>query len=670
MENNTILKQIQALREEVRKHDILFDERKQVLSDPEYDKLYKKLEELESQYPEYYDANSPTQKITAVFERGLKKVTHSVPMLSQDKVHTEEDIRKFCKKADISKGIVVSQKLDGLTIVSTHSNHQFVSGVTRGDGILGEEVSANIAQSQNLPKTISFNGLLETRGEAIIPFADFDRINKELLEQGVDPENLYKTSRNLASGTLRTLEGTATKDRGVRFVAFDLIQAQDMEFSLDTERLQFLSEQGFEVVPYEVFYDVDKLVEYCLSYNEKVRPNLPYPIDGLILTYNDLSIREELGFTSKYPRWGCAFKFEDEVASTILNEVVWTVGRTGKCTPNGHFNSVELDGTTVSKASLHNLDNIQARNIKLNAHVLVIKANQIIPQIVSVVEGSSTGKEEDILPPTTCPVCGGAIHRINVDFFCTNPLCSQQLTARLIHFTSRNALNIDGFGEKTAEDFLKQGIITSLTDVLDLKEKLDEITKLKGYGKKTALKLFDNIEKAKSSELNKVLVALGIPNVGENTSKILAKHYSSMDILLEKSKNTNAFKEELATIDDIGSITAQSIVSFLIENEDFILTLKEKGMTMVQPVVENVEVGNLTLEGKTFVVTGEVIHFNNRKEIEAKIESLGGKLSKSVSSKTHYLINNDTASLSSKNKKAKELNVPIISEEDFLAMIK
>ena len=666
--NKGILETILELRETVRRHDELFDQNKEVISDSEYDEIYRQLEALELAHAEFYDVNSPTQKVVTTVVKGLKKVKHTIPMLSQDKVHTAEEIRKFCRKGDISKGIIISLKLDGLTVVIKFNNGKVSICISRGSGSVGEVITHTVTHAINLPKRIPFKGDLEIRGEAIISFKEFERIINELLEQDVAEEDLPKTPRNLASGTVRSLNGKVAKDRGVQFIAFDTISAEGMDFQLDTERLEFIKEQGIEVVPYEVFYNEDDVVNYCLTFADKFRKSLPYPIDGLVLTFNDLSIREELGFTNKFPRWGCAFKFKDEVVETTLNEVKWTVGKTGQITPVGYFTPVVLDGTDVEKASLANMDNIKERGILLHSRVKVQKANMIIPQIVSVVEGYLTGKEEEIIAPDKCPVCGAPVHNDGVTYFCRNELCSAQFEAKFKHMVSSDALNINGLGKKTCEAFIEAGLITSLDQLFDLKDKVEQIAMIEGLGMKTAQKIIESIEEAKKLPLSTVLYSLAIPNVGRDKTKLIASHYPSISILLEKVDQGESFINELTQLPDVGEVISNSLYSFLRDNRDFMEILIDKGLQMEEPVQE-VNSTNGNISGKTFVITGNVFKFKNRKELKDKIVAMNGKVAGSVSSKTDYLINNESQSASSKNVEAQKLGIRIITEDEFLSMI-
>lgn len=710
------------LRREILKHDKLYNAEKAEITDTEYDNLYLELVELEDKYPEFFDENSPTQVVTSedLIKDG-EKVKHTVPMLSQEKAKTEEAIRKFCKKADISKGIIVSWKLDGLTVVTRFKDGVPYLFATRGNdnGITGEVVTESCRKCFN--EKVEYNYDFETRGEAVIPFEDFKRVNLD---------GKYKSPRNLVSGSVRALDSDIAKDRGMKIITFDTIYVDGKDFDLDTERFEWLNSLGIETVPYEVFYDVDSIVDYCLAFNKEHRPNSPIQLDGLILSYNDLSIRKKLGFTAKYPKWSIAFKFESQDAITILTDVVWQIGKTGIIAPVGIFEPVDIDGATIRRASLANLTNVQARNLKIGDKILVQKANDVIPQIVSSYPEERDGTEIEITMPKTCPCCDHETVYDGTYVMCENPNCSEQLERKLQHFVSVNAMNIDGLGKKTVSFLLEGGYISSISDIFrfkeqqtlleeiklkigietisnfinleeedykDFKERMDNlkvedldypeekmkiirnvfpntgdinrelIESAKGFGKRKIEKMYNGIEECKNKPLNNVLYSLSIPNLGQTVSKVIANKYKSIDVLLEKAKNPDSFKEELLSIPDFGEAISSSIVHFFSNEEPFLRELQSLGVKMEMEVVD-VQT-NESITGKSFVVTGSVEHFKNRKELAAKIEELGGKVVGSVSKKTDYLINNDTESISGKNKKAKELNIPILSEEDFLNLI-
>lgn len=668
-----IEQKIKQLREEVMKHDLLYDEGTPIITDSEYDQMYYELVSLEEKHPEFADKNSPTKRIYSVVVDSLKKVKHSTPMLSQDKGHTEEDIVKFANKSDDE--IIAGDKEDGLTIVLKYNNGIYYEASTRGDGYIGEDVTHTVRTIRNLPKKISFKGYLEVRAESVIPFSEFERIN-------VDGK--YKSPRNLVSGSVRTLNANIAKERGLSIIAFDLVKAEGITFEKDTEQLEFLKEQGFNVVPYKVFKNtpegIKELIQYCLTYNKEVRPTIPHMIDGLVLKFNNLAVRESLGYTSKFPRWGFAFKFDSLDATTKLLNIVETVGKSGQITPNGIFEPVEIDGVTIQKASLANYDNIKERDIRIGDTIVVARANDVIPQIVSAVTELRDGTEKEILPPTCCPVCNGEVvkEEDNVHYFCINSTCSAQQERILKHFVSRNAMNIDGLGAKTVETFSEKGILSSISDIYTLKDNLDKLSVLRGFGEKKIQKMLAGIEESKHVPLSKFLYALAIPNVGSSTGKDIAKKFKTMRHLIELSKDPIVLKTELMKIDGIGETVASSMVSYFEEshNIELIEFLYSIGFTMMEEVEEII--ASEEIEGKIFVITGSLS--KPRNDIKNEIEARGGKVSGSVSAKTNFLVlggyNHVTGELpeketnSSKYKNAVKFECPIISEEELFEKMK
>ncbi|MFI8677615.1 NAD-dependent DNA ligase LigA [Bacillus thuringiensis] len=668
-----IEQKIKQLREEVMKHDLLYDEGTPIITDSEYDQMYYELVSLEEKHPEFADENSPTKRIYSVVVDSLKKVKHSTPMLSQDKGHTEEDIVKFANKSDDE--IIVGDKEDGLTIVLKYNNGIYYEASTRGDGYIGEDVTHTVRTITNLPKKISFKGYLEVRAESVIPFSEFERIN-------VDGK--YKSPRNLVSGSVRTLNANIAKERGLSIIAFDLVKAEGITFEKDTEQLEFLKEQGFNVVPYKVFKNtpegIKELIQYCLTYNKEVRPTIPHMIDGLVLKFNNLAVRESLGYTSKFPRWGFAFKFDSLDATTKLLNIVETVGKSGQITPNGIFEPVEIDGVTIQKASLANYDNIKERDIRIGDTIVVARANDVIPQIVSAVTELRDGAEKEILPPTCCPVCNGEVvkEEDNVHYFCINSTCSAQQERILKHFVSRNAMNIDGLGAKTVETFYEKGILSSISDIYTLKDNLDKLSVLRGFGEKKIQKMLSGIEESKHVPLSKFLYALAIPNVGSSTGKDIAKKFKTMRHLIELSKDPVVLKTELMKIDGIGETVASSMVSYFEEshNIELIEFLYSIGFSMMEEVEEII--ASEEIEGKIFVITGSLS--KPRNDIKKEIEAHGGKVSGSVSAKTNFLVlggyNHVTGELpeketnSSKYKNAVKFECPIISEEELFEKMK
>ncbi|WCK57622.1 NAD-dependent DNA ligase LigA (plasmid) [Aneurinibacillus sp. Ricciae_BoGa-3] len=582
---------------------------------------------------------------------------------------------KFSKKAN--SRIIAQQKLDGLTIVLTYDNGDLQLAVTRGNGYIGQAVTHNVRTFKDVPKHILFQGKLEVRMEAVIPFVEFQRIN-------VNGE--YANARNLASGTMSQLDANIAKDRNMMGIVFDLVSAEGVEFSTDVEMLEFLKTQGFHVVPYEVFDNTEEgitaLVDYCLTYHKTIRKTLPYQIDGLVLKFDDLEIREELGYTAKFPRWGCAFKFESEDATTTLNKVVEQVGKSGQITPVAEFDTVEIDGVKISRATLHNYGNVsdkeyyvggklrKGKDIRIGDRIVVTRANDVIPQVVQSIKDVRTGNEQIIEAPTHCPACGSPTEWDGENLFCTGLDCRPQLEGKLEHFVSRKTLNIDGLGDKTIKLLLEKGFISSVTDIYKLHENEAEITTMDGFGKKKYDKMIEGIEASKKNPLHRVLYALSIRHIGESSSKDVSKSFKNMDEIIELSKDVDAFRAKLLTINDFGSTMTESMVDFFtnVKNIEAIRELQAVGFTMESEYQGQAPAGT-SLEGKTFVITGKLS--KGRDEFKSLIESLGGKVSGSVSKKTTYLLMGDGEEGSSKHQKALELAefVTILNEEAFNKLI-
>ncbi|WP_257985972.1 NAD-dependent DNA ligase LigA [Bacillus sp. M6-12] len=656
------------LQEEVAKHDALYEQNKPIISDSEYDKIYHELVQLELKHPTFVTSESPTQRIVTVIVDSLKKVTHTTPMLSQDKVHTAEDIIKFVKKS-VSR-ILAQLKLDGLTIVLTYENGRRVSAVTRGDGYVGEDVLHTISTSVDVPKHIPFLGRLEIRAEAVITFEDFERIN-------MDGE--YATTRNLASGTVRQLDANVAKERNIRVVAFDLVSADGKEFENDVEQLEFMKALGFNVVPYEVFENteegIEALIEFCTTFSEKHRKNLPYAIDGLVLKFDDLAVREELGYTNKFPRWGCAFKFESLEATTKLQRTVNQVGKTGQITPVAEFDMVNIEGVEIRRATLHNFNNIgdkeyvvsgktrMGKDIRIGDTIVVARANDVIPQVVQSIKELRTGNEEVIVPPAHCPACGSPTEWIGENLYCTGIDCKPQLEGKLIHFVSRKTLNIDGIGKETVKMFIEKGFISNFSDIFRLQDKEEEITSIEGFGKKSFDKMIKGIEESKKAPLHRVIYSLSIRNIGETASKDVSKVFKNMDEIIELSKNLPEFEAKVRSINDFGDTMTATMIDFFTneKNIELIRDLQAVGFKM-ESEFQGAPAGT-TLEGLTFVITGKFSI--GRSEFKSLIESLGGKASGSVSKKTNYLLMGEGEEGSSKHQKAIELGTEILSEDTF-----
>ena len=628
-----------------------YQEDREVMSNREYDKLYDELTSLE-QETQVILADSPTVHVGYEAVDFLPKEAHESPMLSLDKTKDPEVLRSF---VGVHKTLL-SWKMDGLTIVLTYQNGALVKAVTRGNGTVGEVVTNNAKVFKNIPLHIPYQGQLVLRGEAIITYSDFEKINETI--ENVDAK--YKNPRNLCSGSVRQLNNEVTARRNVRFYAFGLVTAQDVDFhNSREEQFLWLKNQGFEIVEYRVVTQ-DSLDEAMDYFSHQITEN-DFPSDGLVALYDDIAYGDSLGRTAKFPRNSFAFKWADEMKETTLLDMEWSPSRTGLINPIAIFQPVELEGTRVSRASVHNVSILRELELGIGDTIRVYKANMIIPQIEKNLTRSGNLKI-----PEVCPVCGyqAKIIRENEveSLYCMNPDCVAKKIKAFTLFTSRDAMNIDGLSEATLEKFIARGFIHDFGDIFEISAHRDEIVEMEGFGEKSYRNLMDSLEKAKDTTLAKVIYSLGISNIGLANAKVICRHF---DNDLEAIRNASA--EEVASIDTIGPVIAGSLVSYF-ENEENNRRLDHL-MSHLRIQKEDVT-EEQTLKGKTFVVTGSVEHFANRSELKEFVESLGGKVTGSVTKKTDYLINNDTTSGSSKNKKARELGIPILSEGDFLELVK
>ena len=628
-----------------------YQEAAEIMSNFEYDKLYDELLALEAELG-YTMASSPTVNVGYEVLSELPKERHEKPMLSLDKTKEVSKLKEFLG----NQKAFVSWKLDGLTIVLTYKDGQLEKAVTRGNGEVGEVITNNARTFKNLPLRIAYQGELILRGEAIIGYSDFQKINEEI--EDVDAK--YKNPRNLCSGSVRQLNNEITAKRNVKFFAFSLVKAEDVDFlNSRIRQLDWLREQGFEVVEgYEVTADtIEEKVSYFAN---KIAEN-DFPSDGLVLVYDDIAYGQSLGMTSKFPRDSFAFKWADEIRETTLTEIEWSPSRTGLINPVAIFEPVELEGTTVSRASVHNVSIMEELQLGIGDTVQVYKANMIIPQIAENLTRSGSCK-----PPCQCPVCGGAT-RISMEndtktLYCTNLECQAKQVKSFALFVSRDGMNIEGLSEATLEKFILQGFIKDFTDIFHLNRYEEEIKTLEGFGEKSYKKLQASIEAARTTTLPRIVYSLGIAGIGLANAKVICKALKN-----DSEHLMNATLEELSEISGIGEVLAKAYVDYFAQEshrEVFLNLLKE-----VTIPAEEENTSEQIFEGVNFVITGSVNHFSNRKEVKELIESKGGKVTGSVTSKTNYLINNDVASTSSKNKKAKELGIPIITEEDFLKML-
>ena len=624
-------------------------EDREIMSNYEYDKLYDELQELEKELGITL-ASSPTIQVGYEVLSELPKERHEKPMLSLDKTKEVSRLKEFLG----GQKALISWKLDGLTIVLTYRNGTLEKAVTRGNGEVGEVITNNAKVFQNLPLHIAYQGELILRGEAVIGYSDFEKINAKI--EDVDAK--YKNPRNLCSGSVRQLSNEVTAKRNVHFFAFSLVRAEGVDFENSREKqFAWLSEQGFEVVEHhpvtaatieqEVAWFAEKIVE-----NE-------FPSDGLVLVYDDIAYGQSLGTTAKFPRDSFAFKWADEIRETTLKEIEWSASRTGLINPVAIFEPVELEGTTVSRASVHNISIMEELELGIGDQIQVYKANMIIPQIAENLTRSGTCKA-----PEVCPVCGGNT-RISMEndtktLYCINPLCQAKQVKSFALFVSRDAMNIDGLSEATLEKFILKGFIRDFGDIFEIEKYKDEILEMEGFGQKSYENLIASLEKAKHTTLPRVLYSLGIANIGLANAKLICK-----ELQYDIEKMIAANEEEISSIEGIGPVIAKAYTEYFANEENL---KKFRHLLSHLELEEVTREENLSLEGKQFVITGSVVHFANRAQLKEEIEKRGGKVTGSVTSKTHYLINNDTTSNSSKNKKAKELGIPILSEDDFMKM--
>ncbi|WEG18629.1 NAD-dependent DNA ligase LigA [Alkalihalophilus pseudofirmus] len=626
-------------------NDAYYNSNNLLLSDREYDLMYDELLQLEKESGVTL-SNSPTQRVGYEVKSKLNKTEHPKPLLSLDKTKDINELKAFIGNQEC----IISLKIDGLTTKTDYKNGKLTLGSTRGNGLIGEVITHNVKTFKNVPTHI--NNDISVVGESVITFSDFQAINSTLAD-----EDKYKSARNLASGSVRQLDSEICSKRNVKFLAFGLLESAH-EFKTRSEQLEFLQSRGFELAPYLLVNkdNVDDAV--ALLRDKAIKDDIP--IDGLVCTYNDIKHAEALGYTSKHPKYSLAFKFEDDEYETEFIGVEANTTRTGMISLTGLFKPVDIDGVTVTRASLHNVDLFEGLQLGVGDTITVRRANMVIPQIMSNLTRSNT-----IDVPETCPSCG---HKAEIKvakearfLYCSNEQCVSLVGRRLEHYVSRDALNIQGFSEATINKFIEQGFIKTIDDIYSLSKHEKDIVKLDGFGKRSYNKLIQAIESSKKVKFGSFIYALGIPHVGKSTGKTLAKEYTLETL-------PSAEKRSLMQLDDIGQVVAESIVRWF--SVDTNVNLYKKLMEVGLEFVESALVSeDSSIAGKTFVVTGSVGVFKNRKELQARIEELGGKVSGSVSAKTDYLICDMDNRTSTKFKKAEKLNIPIITEDIFLSII-
>lgn len=668
------VKRIQYLVETLnRASKAYYAEDREIMSNREYDALYDELQLLEEETGIVL-ANSPTVNVGYEAVEELPKEKHETPMLSLGKTKSREELRSWLQ----GKPAVLSWKLDGLTVVLTYDGGRLVKAVTRGNGEIGEVITNNARTFKNIPLTIPFEGELVLRGEAVITYSDFEKMNAQI----PDTEAKYKNPRNLCSGSVRQLNNEITARRNVRFYAFDLVSVRRAEIvnnegSLNDSRDQgestekvkyeaiarskdaqfvFLQEQGFEVVEHYTVTEVN-ILETIELFEKKIE-TYDVPSDGLVLSYEDIAYGRSLGRTAKFPRHSIAFKWADELQETTLKEIEWSASRTGLINPVAIFEPVELEGTTVSRASVHNISILRGLHLGIGDRITVYKANMIIPQIEKNLTCSDT-----VEIPKVCPVCGGAteIRQVNEvqSLYCTNEKCPAKSIKAFTLFVSRDAMNIDGLSEATLEKFIDMGLIHEYADLYHMDRHRDVIVNMEGFGEKSYANLMENINASRNTTLHRVIYGLGIANIGLANAKMLCRYFD-----YDLAKMQAADVETLSAIEGVGEVIATAFADYM-RDEDNLRKLQNL-MAELHVEVPVVDEASQNMTGLSFVITGSLNHFENRNELKDLIEARGGKVTGSVTGKTTALINNDVASTSSKNKKAKELGIPIMAEEDFL----
>ncbi len=657
---------IEELRKEVEYHaKRYYDDDKPEISDFEYDMLMVELRNLEKEFPEYKSKESLTQKVGGHVKEGFEKVTHEVPLQSLQDVFSIEEVEEYVKKIDEkaeeneieNKTYVIETKIDGLSAALEYKQGKFVRGATRGNGLVGEDVTQNLKTIKTIPMELTEKIDITVRGEVFISKTDFEKMNQEREE---NEEELFANARNAAAGSLRQLDSKITSTRPLDIYIFNVQKIEGKEFNSHFEELEYLSKLGFNVNPVRIPCKTIEEIEKAIQKIGDDREELSFGIDGAVVKVDDLKFREILGTTAKTPRWAIAYKYPPETKETKLKDIVCQVGRTGVITPMAILEPVKVAGSTISKTTLHNQDFIKEKELKIGDTVVIQKAGDVIPEIVKVQKEKRTGEEKDFEMPKVCPVCGAEAVREEGEsaIRCTGIECPAKLYRNLVHFVSREAMNIDGLGESIIGQLLDKKLIQNIADIYTLK--FEDIASLKKNGQKFAQNLVDSINKSKENDLHRLITALGIRHVGVKASKILARKYKTIDNLMK------ATTEELSEINDIGPIVANSIREFFIQDQtkDLIEKLKQAGVNL-ESLEENVE--DERFAGKTFVLTGSLENYT-RGEAANIIEKFGGKTSSSVSKKTDYVLAGEEAG--SKLTKAQSLGVTIITEAEFEDLIK
>lgn len=628
------------------------------ITDQEYDKYLRELEELEQKYKEFARDDSPTKRVGGEVLDSFKKVTHKIPMMSLSDVFSESEVVNFderIKKEGIRPQYVCELKIDGLSVSLLYEHGKLVRAATRGDGVVGEDITHNVKTIKSVPLTLNEDIDIEVRGEIYMSKKSLEKVNLERIKNGEKP---LQNARNGAAGSIRQLDSKVAAKRGLDVWIYHLPNPLDYGIHTHYEALEFMKKLGFKTNPNNrLVNNINEVLEFISEKNAE-RKSLPYDIDGIVIKVNNIDQQQELGFTAKYPKWATAYKFPAEEVLTRLNDIIFTVGRTGQITPNAVLDPVIVMGSTIARATLHNENYIKEKDLRIGDIVSIRKAGDVIPEVVEVKKERRTGNEKNFEMIHNCPICGTTLVKKEgqVDYFCLNEHCPTRKIESLIHFAERDAMNIDGLGEKIIEDFFNFSFIRTIPDIYLLQTHREDLTRLEGYGEKSVTKLLEAIEKSKSNSLEKLLFGLGIPHVGSKTAKIIASHYHNIDNIIK------ATLEDLSSINDIGEIIAKSIVDYFQKEDNKIIIerLKQYGINMNylgQKIIKDE-----TFYGKTFVLTGTMTEYK-RDEAKNLIENYGGKTSSSVSKKTDVVIAG--AEPGSKYDKAVELGITIWSEEDF-----
>ena len=628
------------------------------ITDQEYDKYLRELEELEQKYKEFARDDSPTKRVGGEVLDSFKIVTHKIPMMSLSDVFSESEVVNFderIKKEGIRPQYVCELKIDGLSVSLLYEHGKLVRAATRGDGVVGEDITHNVKTIKSVPLTLNEDIDIEVRGEIYMSKKSLEKVNLERIKNGEKP---LQNARNGAAGSIRQLDSKVAAKRGLDVWIYHLPNPLDYGIHTHYEALEFMKKLGFKTNPNNrLVNNINEVLEFISEKNAE-RKSLPYDIDGFVIKVNNIDQQQELGFTAKYPKWATAYKFPAEEVLTRLNDIIFTVGRTGQITPNAVLDPVIVKGSTIARATLHNENYIKEKDLRIGDIVSIRKAGDVIPEVVEVKKERRTGNEKNFEMIHNCPICGTTLVKKEgqVDYFCLNEHCPTRKIESLIHFAERDAMNIDGLGEKIMEDFFNFSFIRTIPDIYLLQTHREDLTRLEGYGEKSVTKLLEAIEKSKSNSLEKLLFGLGIPHVGSKTAKIIASHYHNIDNIMK------ATLEDLSSINDIGEIIAKSIVDYFQKEDNKIIIerLKQYGINMNylgQKIIKDE-----TFYGKTFVLTGTMTEYK-RDEAKNLIENYGGKTSSSVSKKTDVVIAG--AEPGSKYDKAVELGITIWSEEDF-----